>query len=163
MQTVDHDFDIQHWAFTDIRKGFSPFYTLLKVRNKSTFLETGDEPVFVGKGQTKQEAWVNAIDVATDFIKRSIALNFMLVGPSESAVDKLGRVLKMIPNHIQFKNNFNRVFDVHQASLFHDGRTYKSAYFHSKDEAKIDVAQKILRDMQYVFYGDAINRKLKVK
>ena len=161
--SVDHDFDIQHWCFTDFPKGFSPFYTLLKVRNKQTFLETGDEPVFVGKGQKKMEAWVNAIDVATDFVKRSIALNFMLIGPSESAVDKLARVMKLIPAHIPFKTHFNRIFDIHQSSLLLEGKNYKSAYFHTQQEAKIDLAQKVLREKQYVFYGDAINRKLNVK
>ena len=154
-------FVLKDVSFDIVPPGFAKNYVTVEVS-----LKNGDptlKMMFAGKGNNVKEASVHALTVVKDFVKRSIAFSYKLLGPSEDVFERLVKVLKYSNiEKVPFKLTSNQIFNLHEAALFHSGLNYKSMYSRTPQEAKIDVAKKVLRSMNYIMYGDASNLRLEV-
>ena len=147
-------------SFDSVPNGFAKFYSTVEVR-----LQNEESPLltFAGKGESAKEALVHALVVVADYVKRSNAFSQKLLGPSEDVFGRLVKVLKYKSmDKVPFKVKTNSVFNLHEASLFHAGQNFKSVYSNNPKEAKVDVSKKVLRSMNYILYGDAINIRLEI-
>jgi len=148
-------------SFDFVPPGFAKHYVTVEASFKN-----GDPSLklmFAGKGNNHVEASVHALTVVQDYLKRSVAFSYKLLGPSEDVHERLMKILNVRNmNLIPFKVTTNQIFNLHEASLHHSGQTYKSVFSRNQQEAKVDVAKKVLRSQNFIMYGDASNLRLEV-
>ena len=148
--------------FETVPTGFSNYYCLVKIQPEQSE-GTDSEMTFAGKGSSSKEAMVQALSAVQDFLKRSTAFSNKLLGPNQDILEKLVQVLKLSNvGAIPFKVTENKLFSLFEASLFNNGQNYKSVFSRTADEARLDVAKKVLRSMDYILYSDALNLRLAV-